>query len=495
MNRPIARLLPLLAALLTTACGSSQPDSTTTRSPTATPTGLAALLPGTTSTSTSSTGATPKATSTDALLGLGCGWVLASDANTVNILFPDQAARYWVASIPMTPGIRLRIDGRYPLARYFSFNSYDLALSPTGAIHDAGISPVAGGHNPYTEQGALAGDSYTAYMAYGAIPTQPVANTFYSGTIPVGSANIPNLGVIPLIYRTYVGTGKLMDGGVGLPVLTLETTDGTALGTLPTCSEPLAPNLGGVLPNLGLNDLINSIDYPDNLLPLPFPTATYPAKTHAFHGLPDTLLNIVRDHLPAGTDASTLPGLPDTGGGGFLSNADNSYTSTSLSRQYGNLFVVRGKAPSFRTQSGIPFATEQVRYWSLCENEFLTERFTGCIYDSETPLDAQGYFTVAISDTADRPTTATAQYNIAWLPWGVYPDGVLLYRQLLANPGFAQAIANVPKDVDPSTVMGAYSTQSTYCRRAVFEQAANTAADRFAACVADQKSNPPTLGK
>jgi hypothetical protein len=69
-------------------------------------------------------------------LGLGCGWIAASDPDKANIAFPDSEAKYWVAAAPVTPQTRLRIDGKYPDARYFSYNAYDVALRPTDAVAD-----------------------------------------------------------------------------------------------------------------------------------------------------------------------------------------------------------------------------------------------------------------------------------------------------------------------------------------------------------------------
>ncbi|MEL0028080.1 MAG: hypothetical protein VW625_05365, partial [Perlucidibaca sp.] len=171
----------------------------------------------------------------------------------------------------------------------------------------------------------------------------------------------------------------------------------------------------------------------------------------------------------------------------------NEYTASAFSRRYGKLFIVRAKAPSWRGKPGVAFGSEQVRYWSVCQNEFLTQRYTACRIDQDTALDSEGYFTVAISDTADRPSLATDENGITWLPWGPYPDGLLLYRQMLANPDFAEAIGNVSKGQSPESVMGEYAPQTTDCRPAVFDQPNLTPAQRFLACQQDQQASPPGL--
>src|SRR5919206_157507 len=52
------------------------------------------------------------------------------DPATVNVAYPDQAAVYYSGAYAAVPGTRLRITGRYPHARYMSFNVYDNLQGP-----------------------------------------------------------------------------------------------------------------------------------------------------------------------------------------------------------------------------------------------------------------------------------------------------------------------------------------------------------------------------
>ncbi|MEO6697841.1 MAG: hypothetical protein ABIR53_00425 [Paraperlucidibaca sp.] len=427
-----------------------------------------------------------EAIDTSPMAGLGCSWQAASEADLANIAFPDDAARYWVALVPVTPGNRIRIDGRFPDARYFSFNSYDLALRPTDALADTEVLAAAGEQNPFRVATVAKGGHYSAYLAFGAAPETREAGVFFAGNIGIGPLSTPNSVLVPIIYRVYVSAvGERLDGGVGLPVLSIETTNGEQGLALPTCAEPILPTLGGNLPGLGLNELLLGQDYPDELLPLPFPTAAYPPRTRVFYGLPDTTIDIIGNALPP-TNQLPRESLPSTGSGGFLSNIHNAYTTSAFARQYGNLFLLRAKAPSWRGAPNIAFANEQVRYWSLCQNEFATQRYTACRIDKNTPLDSEGYFTVAVSDAAERPVFATDEDGITWLPWGPYPDGLLLYRQMLAHPDFAKAIKHVPKGEALEPTMGAFAPQVTYCRAVIFDQPGLTPRQRFDACAQDQ---------
>lgn len=430
-----------------------------------------------------------KAVDTSAIGGLGCAWQAASQADFANIAFPDDAARYWVALVPVTPSSRIRIDGRFPDARYFSFNSYDAALRPMDAIADTEVIPDRGALNPFSVNSVAPGGQYSAFLAYGEVPEARETGIFYAGSVGLGPLSLPNSFLVPILYRVYVSkTGENFDGGVGLPLLTIESLNGEQAYTLPTCNEPILPSFGGALPDLGLNALLLGLDYPDQLMPLPFPTASYPPKTQVFYGLPDTAINIAANVVPA-IRQLPLDRLPSTGGGGFLSNIHNAYTTTAFDRSHGNLFLLRAKAPSWRGAGNVGFNDEQVRYWSICQNEFVTQRFTACALDEKTPLDQEGYFTVAVSDPADRPQFATNDNAIAWLPWGPFPDGLLLYRQMLPHPSFVEAIQNVPKGQDLVDVMKDFSPQATYCRREVFDQPGLTPRQRFERCEQDQILN------
>lgn len=427
--------------------------------------------------------------------GVGCSWLAVSDIETTNVAFPDEGARYWLAVAPNIPGARLRIDGRYPDTRYFSFNVYDPLARPIDAIADFEITPDQPGTNPFRNAQAEPGAPYTAYVAFEGKPATPAGNTIYSGQVDLGPG-VPNPMTV-MLYRTYVpADSEDFTGGVGLPQLTLEMQDAEqTLLPLGDCDEAPLPNAFGVFPGLPLNDVIEGADYPDALdqaLGLNLPLGTYPPTTRVFYGLPDTAVAILGNLLPAGADLNEQ--IPETasGGGGFLSNVHNAYTSSAFDRAFGSIYLMRARAPTYpgdpRLQaSGAP---PDLRYWSVCQNEFVTQRFVECSLDLQTPLDAQGFFTIAVSDPADRPANAVADNAISWLPWGgIYKDGILIYRHMLPAQDFSQAIHNVPKGTEPRAVMGDYFPEVTYCTRDTFEAAGASAAEIFAACQAEQAAS------
>ncbi len=424
-------------------------------------------------------------------LGLGCGWEVASNIDTMNIFYPDESAKYWVALVPMLPNTRLRIDGRYPDTRYFSFNAYDPLLRPTDAIADFQLVPDEPGvTNPFAEPGLEPGASYTAYLEFTGKPEQPPANTLYAGEFDLAGTTLPQPLLTGLIYRTYVpAEGQDFDGGVGLPILTLETADGeTELLPMADCVEPLLPTLGNTLPELGLNDLLLGIDVYDDPLLLAsgvLPLGDADARAHVFRGIPEFYLTFIAEllNLPFVADAVENM-VPSTGGGGFLSNIHNSYVYNIYYRNKGNVIAYRAKAPTFRGQPGVPFGTEQLRYWSICQNDVPTQRYVGCLRDDQMILGDDGYFTLLISDAADRPANAIAENQVNWLPWGPYLDAGVVYRHMLPDPGFTETILNIPRGTLVEDAMGEYAPQTAYCSRERVEAAGDRPEDIFAACQA-----------
>jgi hypothetical protein len=111
--------------------------------------------------------------------------------------------------------------------------------------------------------------------------------------------------------------------------------------------------------------------------------------------------------------------------------------------------------------------TAQLRYWSICSNEFATTRYVACTPDQGMHIDSQGYFTVVISDPAHKPGNLLPTDN--WLPAGPYPDTFVLYRQMLPDPSFAEAIAFAPSAAAAPQTMGAYYPDTRICSTTAFE--------------------------
>src|SRR3954452_22730549 len=114
-----------------------------------------------------------------------CTLVLTkTDPAVVNVAYPDEAAIYWSGRYQAVPGTRIRITGRYPHARYMSFNVYDNAQRPLDALADVELVPDPGSSNPFVAHSTRNNPtrSYTAFIDFGPVPERRAPNTLYTGT-------------------------------------------------------------------------------------------------------------------------------------------------------------------------------------------------------------------------------------------------------------------------------------------------------------------------
>ena len=364
-----------------------------------------------------------------------CSWGLSSNPNTVNVEYPDLSAKYWARAFVPVPGERLMITGEYPSALYFSFHVYDEKLVPLDSVYDAEIAPDPGSSNPFRAKSKRgSGDSYTEYVDFTAAPADPAANTLYVGDTPQETPTPEST----LMYRVYVPQNPDEPAGdVPLPQITLQTAEGTTIETYGDC---VASSLE---PGDQLNEEIAASNWPAGAPTPDIPEATDPPTWSRAFG-------------------SKLVGV--------YANQQNAYLKATISRQYGEVVVIHGKAPTFpNTRAGQPpYLKRQVRYWSICENSDTT-RVISCAADYQAAIK-QGYYTYVISDPDQRPANATAANGVTWLAWGgIFPSGEAILRNMLPAGGFPQAIQNVSETGSPEPVMGPYFPQTVYCTTGTFE--------------------------
>jgi len=118
----------------------------------------------------------------------------------------------------------------------------------------------------------------------------------------------------------------------------------------------------------------------------------------------------------------------------LMPNPDNKYIMTQPGPyQQGRVIVIHGKAPSFpNTYDGSPNPSSNVdmRYWSVCNNDFaLPIPVVRCLTDQGTVTQG-GYYTIVISDDLLRP--GWLKPNVNWLPWGdeQYPK-LVFFRNMI----------------------------------------------------------------
>jgi hypothetical protein len=341
-----------------------------------------------------------------------------------------------------------------------SWHIYDVALRPIDALADVQIRPDPGSVNPFLPGAdrTVTNRSYTAFIDLS--PTPPAKrqpNTLYAGS---GQGGMPNTTGV-FIYRIYIrDNGAEPTGGVPLPTVTLESDASRSAPPRSVCDTLQKPS------NPLLNDTIassNGIPQLDGLQPWGYPIPHW----RKFVNLPTSLADFALSN-PSGERLRPLlnPLAAAGGSGGFLSNIHNAYIATAVNRRYGQVLVTRFKAPTFpNTRPDAPTMASgvQLRYWSMCENEFFSQRFIACATDDQTAVDKQGYVNYVMSTPAQRPARATARCGYTWLPWGPDAEGVLIYRNMLPDASFAQAIQFARYGQETQT-MGAYLPTSTYYR-------------------------------
>jgi hypothetical protein len=387
-----------------------------------------------------------------------CAWTVQITGDQVNALYPDEAAKYWIAVVPLPEGGRAVLHGQFPHARYTSFNTYTPQTQAIDALHDTQIAPDPGSANPY-RRGAdrrAAPRAYTLTVVKGRLPrTGRAPNTIY--TENADGTKSGNTAAIALrIYRT--DRGLDIDGGVPLPSVTSYGADGRRLLAYPGCPDTSLPDLG-LTPALASSGL--------GTLPTGGPSllARNPPSWHKYVNTQTAVVDEVTDNDVSGPAVRPpLAGLTTTAfpAGGFGENIDNKYVYSLFSRQLGAVLVLRGTLPTFpRTYDGQRrMGTGQLRYWSLCAESQATQYYA-CRTDDELPLAAGRRYTIMMSAAASRPADATTACGVAWLPAGPLPQSVLLLRNMLPSASFAQAVQRVQPGHEAEQ-MGPYLPRGTY---------------------------------
>jgi hypothetical protein len=385
-------------------------------------------------------------------LDLTCQFSLTRlDHTTTNVLALDTNAVYWASGYAAVPGSRIRIEGDYPYARYISWNVYDALGRPIDALSDVQLEPDPGSSNPFlpgADRFALP-RRYTAWIEFGPRPADPAPNTLYTGDSPAGQ----------FWYRVYVPDARRdAKGGVPLPKVTLH---GPAPG-VDACRETQAP----YLPTPGAPALPDPTDDGDG-----YPGRN-PPNWRLFENLCGSAVDILLDNEDG--EAFHPQARERCGDGpGFFANRDIAYIFTGTSRGFGELLVLNGRAPTFADTRAGPAtmpAGRQLRYFSLCQYEPATQRVIDCASDDRVPVGPDGRYTVVVSTAEQRPANAGRECGVGWIAWGPQPQGLLIYRHMLADPSFAEAIQNVPAPGAERAVMGEYYPEGEYLpERAAFE--------------------------
>ncbi len=413
-----------------------------------------------------------------------CFWFgpMGIDDPVTNLAYPEENVHYWGARFRMPAGSTLRLQGRYPHARYMSLNSYGrvegVEHAAVDALEDTAIHPDRGSVNPY-EVGA---DRYAPHRSYTVRMTEGRA----SGARNVLDAPTTNAGAVQeLIYRVYVPDAPrdIRPRSLARPVLRL--ADGTQLRGAALCdaiNDPQRYFSFQTMPPAVYQGLVN--------LPGADPATNpsySPVRWERFFNQP-LALSIYRLLTPSADRRLADLALGDIGG--YYDNRNVRYAVGPINAAYGKVLVLTGRLP--HTPRTGPRVTVmqggQMRYWSICENGSPVETDgIDCVNDADVSrvLRKGRRYTVVVSRRADRPDNAIRQCQVAWLNWGDRNDiagrqtGTLLLRNLDAAPSFAHSLQKVGiDDVDVLSrfntperdVMGSYQPVGRYTSTRAFER-------------------------
>lgn len=363
-----------------------------------------------------------------------CAWSIEVSANALNVAYPDTAAAYWVLPFTVQSGLDIKLAGRYPASRYISLQVYKpggglFSTNGVGSgLADYRIQPERGSVNPW-QHPAPSGGRFTVTMRWDPKPGE-------RNTLPVAPAGTTS-GTGYLIYRVYLpARGNF--SRVPLPAVTFER--GGVAKRVPRC----------------------------------------PATNGASASVNATVPGAADQSAAADSTQFARPG----NAAGVFSNADSAYLASVLTPPgHGDVMVIRGKAPTSSSgshPSPWPARGRDMQYWSMCTNLTSPARPVvvnhlagggvdyGCRHDSQVRLDRHGYYTFVVGTEAQRAAIERIP-GVTFLPFSSASPAaqhVILLRNMVVSPAFAQAVQNVPDNDDPAAaagVMGAYYPRSGVC--------------------------------
>lgn len=384
-----------------------------------------------------------------------CFWTSVFDEENGNLFYPDTGVNYYLGRVTLPPGGELVIRGRYPHARYMSFNAYNDQFQPTDALADIDIAPERRSTNPFVRGNRrdLPRRDYTVRVVPDDLADERRRNTVYLGDdgTPRFSGN--------LVYRVYLpDRGRNQFGGVGLPEVAIRMPDGTEI------EQPAACTALTDQPSTG----ITRTDQRSGGPTIPnYTTARKRPHWERFFNVPRTMLNQFSPTLADAYGAESR--------GGFFSDGNNAYVYAFMAREFGPVLVLRGRVPRVpATYDGERrFGKGQLRYWSLCTVSMQPYGVTdtiGCTNDARLATNRKRWFTIAISTPQARPANARKRCGVTWLPFGARPTAALVMRNQLASPRFDRAIQRVRKPGTERKVMGNYLPRGRYLGTRAFEK-------------------------
>jgi hypothetical protein len=110
-----------------------------------------------------------------------------------------------------------------------------------------------------------------------------------------------------------------------------------------------------------------------------------------------------------------------------------------------------------------------IRMWSVCSYNFWNGAANGCLLDENVASDAEGFYTLVVSDAEHRPANAEAD-GATWLDAGDFLDGQLTFRMLLGeNDRLLEELRAAIEGETTSAATAAHVPRTAHCSMATFE--------------------------
>jgi hypothetical protein len=386
-----------------------------------------------------------------------CFWTSVFDERNSNAFYPDTAVNYYIGRVNLPPGAVLVMRGRFPHSRYMSFNAYDEAGRPTDALADFKIRPDRGSTNPFVD-GHLRDRPLRSYTVRVVSDPAPKSSDRQPNTVYLGSDGRPIFSG-SVVYRVYLPDhGRNQLGDTGLPEVALRMPDGTEVDQPATCAAPTNQ------PSTGVNAADRRSSGPRTQA---LSTASDPLDWERFFNIPRSVLRAASEDAARQSSAEQQ--------GGFFSDQNNAYVYAYTSRQYGNVLVLTGRVPevAHTYHRNRVFRTGQLRYWSMCDGTIFpsgVSETTDCVFDQQVATRAHDRFRIVVSTPDHRPANARPRCGVTWMAWGARPDGVVIMRNQLPDPGFGHAVQDVPRPGAEERTMGSFMPHGHYTSTAAFEK-------------------------
>lgn len=408
-------------------------------------------------------------------------------------LWPDMQSTYFLSRLAMPAGSTLTLRGPFPRARYFKLALYKAEHGTFVSIGEALAGPEItsdpGSTNPFVVGADRLEEprDYTVTIVAEEAPDDPkdrAPNTLYAGA---------DGGVRQLILRIYLsdqgsdgagwGAWASASNAYGLPTLEGTLPDGTRVtgdAAAAAFGRPFQVNTAPPLSAAQWTGLVNSKDNDPSLDP-----ATAPARETPHWQKYWNFRYSIAGSFMTPEDQAKIPYAGPIDGGG---DPATQYLFVQLSRQFGPVFVTRGKMPTFPdTYSGAAglgletMPPAQIQYWSVVSGESVPSgQIVDGLSDMQVPLDEDGNYVIVLSRNEDRPTNATAENGVAWIEWSPLGEGldtpqnrsdygIMMMRIMAPSSDWAESPANITEPGKEEEVMGPYYPEGEYMTKEAFE--------------------------